>query len=196
VDVMLAAYRMPFEAAVKYEEVAFVHLMNSHQSRGIRHVFFAERAATRIPRSLDTAGAPAAGKITKVGVVGAGTMGAGIATTFLLAGFDVVLSDISQATLQRAQEYIRRAVESAVRKGRLPERKGKAHEKLTQSLRMTTELSAHSDRELVVECVFESMSLKKQVFEQLSSIVQRGAILSSNTSTLDIDEIASTWKEA
>lgn len=114
-------------------------------------------------------------------------MGAGIATSFLSAGYDVAISDVSDEMLERTRQYVRKVIDSAVRKKYMTESKAA---KVLASLRVGTDLTIHADRDLCVECVFESMKLKRQIFEELSRITPTGTILCTNTSTLDIDAIA------
>ena len=177
--------RLPFAQGLKEERALFGPLMASTQSKAMRHLFFAERAAAKIddvPR--DTAILP----VKKVGVIGAGTMGGGIAMNFLSAGHDVIIVEREQTALDRGIAVMRKNYEKTAAKGRItPVQVETAMGRLSGSL----ELGDLADCDLVIEAVFEDMGIKKDVFSQLDTICKPGAILASNTSYLDINEIAS-----
>lgn len=173
----------PATAASKEREL-FFKLASGEQSKALRHVFFAERAAARVEnQSAEVEPLP----VRRVGVVGAGTMGAGIAMVFLSAGVPVTLVEREAAALGRGVSAIRRNFEGAAAKGRIsPD----VVESAMALLEPTLELEALADCDLVIEAVFELMEIKKTLFRELDQIVKPGAILASNTSYLDIDEMA------
>jgi 3-hydroxyacyl-CoA dehydrogenase len=184
VEAVAAAVKMPFDAALKRERELFAELMMSPQSAALRHVFQAERAASHI---LDVPDDTPLRPIRKVGVIGAGTMGGGIAMSLINAGLPVVLLETKQDALERGLATIRRNYGGALRKGTLNEAS------LAQRLALITptlDFALLSDVDLVIEAVFESMDVKHQVFETLDGVVRQGAILASNTSALNLDEIA------
>ncbi|CAM9567836.1 unnamed protein product, partial [Ectocarpus sp. 8 AP-2014] len=164
------------------EGALFSTLIQSQQSRARRHLFLAERAAFRIPR---TPAAPP--KVQSVGVIGAGTMGAGIAIAFLFAGFKVTLVDAKQENLDKGFVYLQRGVLSAARRGKISKKTAEATKAL---LNLALSIDATKDCDMIVEAVFENMGLKKRIFKQLDSVCKPSAILCTNTSTLDIDQIA------
>jgi 3-hydroxyacyl-CoA dehydrogenase len=179
-----AAVTQPFAEGMALERALFLELVASAQSKALRHVFFAERQAAKIDGlPADTPPLP----VEKVGVVGAGTMGGGIAMCFLSAGLPVTLVETSQEALDRGVATIRRNYENTAAKGRIsPE----AVQRAMGLLRPTLALGDLADRDLVIEAVFELMEVKKQVFGRLDAVVKPDAILASNTSYLNIDEIA------
>jgi 3-hydroxyacyl-CoA dehydrogenase len=187
-EAVRAAVELPFEDGIKKERELFLQLISGDQSRALRHVFFAERAAAKIDDlPADTPVLP----IAQVGVLGAGTMGGGIAMNFLSAGIPVTIVERDQAALDRGVAIMRKNYESTAKKGRLTmEQVEKAMALLTPSL--SYESLAACD--LVIEAVFEDMTIKKDVFSRLDGIVKQGAILASNTSYLNVDEIASATK--
>ena len=169
---------------VKRERELFMGLMGGTQSAAMRHYFFAERAANKID-NVDHA-APLI-PIRKVGVIGAGTMGGGIAMNFLSAGIPVTIVEMEEAALNRGTGTIRRNYETSAKRGRMSEAQVEsAMGLLTPSL----DYADLADCDLVIEAVFESMQIKKEVFGKLDGIVKQGAILASNTSYLDVNEIA------
>lgn len=180
----LEAVSRPFEEGAAIEEAAFLRLLASSQSRAQRHIFLAERAATRIPGlTRDATTRP----VARIGVLGVGTMGGGIAMTFANAGFDVVLVDTGEAALHRGVGLIEAAYAATVKRGKLSE-----EEAAVRRGRMTgsTDFTALADVDLVIEAVFEDMDLKLAVAGQLGRTVKPGAIIATNTSTLDVDRIA------
>jgi 3-hydroxyacyl-CoA dehydrogenase len=184
VEAVAASVERPFEAGLKRERELFTTLMLSPESAALRHVFQAERAASRI---LDVPNDTAVRPIRKIGVIGAGTMGGGIAMSFINAGLPVVLLETKQEALDRGLANIRRNYQGALRKGTLNETS------LAQRLALITPTLDYvllQDVDLVIEAVFESMEVKRQVFETLDKVVQPGAILASNTSALNLDDIA------
>ena len=179
-----AATTLPFAEGMAFEREQFMALMNGLQSRAQRYVFFAERQANKIAGIADdTPLSP----VASVGVIGAGTMGGGIAMNFLNAGVPVTIVEAQQANLDRGVATIRRNYENTAAKGKLTTADvEKRMALLTPSLAIDD--LGHAD--LVIEAVFENMELKKQVFGKLDHIAKPGAILASNTSYLDVDEIA------
>ncbi|MGH8217775.1 MAG: 3-hydroxyacyl-CoA dehydrogenase NAD-binding domain-containing protein, partial [Steroidobacteraceae bacterium] len=184
VEAVAAAVQQPFELGHKRERELFVELMASPESAALRHIFQAERAASHIkgvPDSLATR------PISRVGVVGAGTMGGGITMSFINAGLSVTLLETTQEALDRGLANIRRNYQGALRKGSLTEA---SLEQRLALITPTLQYEPLSEVDLVIEAVFESLEVKRKVFEQLDVIARRGAILASNTSTLDLDAIA------
>ena len=185
---MKNAVDLPFDEGVVKERQMFMALLQTTQSKAQRHVFFAERQAAKV---ADIGSDVATKPIRSVGVIGAGTMGGGIAMNFLSAGIPVTIVETSRQALDRGVSVMRRNYESTAKKGRLTmndvdERMGR----LAPSL----DFSALAEADLVIEAVFENMDLKKEIFSRLDGIAKPGAILASNTSYLDIDEIASMTK--
>lgn len=179
-----AAVEQPFDDAVKYERSLFLELVAGSQSAAQRHVFFAERQVWKIPDIADdTPTIP----VAKVGIIGAGTMGGGIAMNFANAGIPVTIVEMKQDALDRGLGIIRRNYEATAAKGRL---KPEDVERRMGLLSGALDLSALADCDLVIEAVFENMDIKKEVFGKLDGIVKQGAILATNTSYLDVDEIA------
>ena len=177
-----------FDAGLKRERELFVGLMLSSESAALRHVFQAERAASRI---VDVPEDTPVRPIRKVGVIGAGTMGGGITMSLINAGLPVVLLETKQEALDRGLANIQRNYQGALRKGTLNEAS------LAQRLALispTLEYAALNDVDLVIEAVFETMDVKRQVFETLDGVVKKGAILASNTSYLNLDKIAASTR--
>ncbi len=180
-----AAATLPFDEGMAVERKLFVELMTGPQSAAQRYVFFAERAANKIPDVPDdTAIIP----IQKVGVIGAGTMGGGISMNFLNAGIPVKIVEMKQEALDRGLGVIRKNYENTAAKGRLTM---EAVEKRMGLLTGSLSLDDLADCDLIIEAVFENMDIKKDVFGKLDKIAKPGAILASNTSYLDVNEIAS-----
>lgn len=180
-----AAAELPFEQGIERERELFLELMTSTESAAQRYYFFAEREGAKVPDlAKDVAPLP----VKSVGVIGAGTMGGGITMNFLNAGVPVTLVEMSQAALDRGIAVIRKNYENTAAKGRM------TAEQVEQRMALVTpalELDALKDVDLVIEAVFEEMGIKKDVFAKLDAIAKPGAILASNTSFLDLDEIAS-----
>jgi 3-hydroxyacyl-CoA dehydrogenase len=182
------AVDLPFDEGMAREREMFMALLATTQSKAQRHVFFAERQTAKI---ADIGPDVPTKPIRGVGVIGAGTMGGGIAMNFLSAGIPVRIVETSKEALDRGVSIMRRNYENTAKKGRLTmaeveERMGR----LTPSL----DFGALAEADLVIEAVYESMDLKKSVFERLDGVAKPGAILASNTSYLDIDEIAAKTK--
>jgi 3-hydroxyacyl-CoA dehydrogenase len=176
---------LPFDEGLALERKLFMELMQGTQSAAQRYVFFAERQVWKIPDvPEDTPTIP----VAKVGMVGAGTMGGGIAMNFANIGIPVTLVEAQQDALDRGFGVIRKNYETTAKRGKLqPEDVAKR----MGLLQGTLELEALADCDLVIEAVFENMGVKKEVFAKLDRIVKQGAILATNTSGLDVNEIAS-----
>jgi 3-hydroxyacyl-CoA dehydrogenase len=190
VDCVEAAARKRFEDGMKFERDTFAALMMSPESRALRHAFFAERAASKI---ADVPDDTPQREVRKVGVIGAGLMGGGIAMNFLNAGLPVTILETKEEALDRGVATIRKNYEGNVRKGSLSEAKFEARMALLQP---TLDYADLADCDLIIEAVFEEMGVKQSVFEQLDNVAKPGAILASNTSTLDLDKIASFTKRS
>ena len=187
-EAVAASLTLPFDEGAKVEREGFLALMATPESRALRHVFGAERAAAKIPGLPD--GTPLR-PIHKVGVIGAGTMGGGITMNFLNAGIPVVLLEMKQEALDKGLATIRRNYENTMKKGKL------TPEQVEQRMGLVTgtlSYDAFADVDLVVEAVFEDMGVKQTVFETLDKVCKPGAILASNTSYLNIDKIAGFTK--
>jgi len=184
VDAVAAAVAKPFEEGLRFERSLFLELVQTPESRALRHAFFAERAAARIP-GLGQDVVPRS--VGRVGVVGAGTMGGGIAMSFASAGIPVTLLETTPAALERGVGTIRGNYEGAVKKGRMT---ADALAATMALITPTLDARALAHADLIVEAVFEDMAVKQEVFRQLDEIARPGAILATNTSTLDVDRIA------
>ncbi|MCY7319345.1 MAG: enoyl-CoA hydratase/isomerase family protein [Ramlibacter sp.] len=188
VDAVEAATRKKFDDGLALEREIFTALMFTPESRALRHLFMAERAASKIP---DVPEDTPKREIKSVAVIGAGTMGGGIAMNFLNAGIPVKMLEMKQDALDRGLATIRKNYESQVKKGKLKQDK---YDQRMNLLSTTLEYADLKDADLVIEAVFEEMGVKQKVFEQLDKVMKPGAILASNTSTLDVDKIASFTK--
>jgi 3-hydroxyacyl-CoA dehydrogenase len=185
IDAVEAATKMPFQEGCDLERKRFMECLFSDQSKALIHVFFGEREVSKIPEvPKDTPVLP----VGSAGVVGAGTMGGGIAMVFANAGIPVLLQDVDQAALDRGLANIRKNYANSVSKGRFTQSFVDERLKL---IRPALGFDGFGEVDMVVEAVFEGMELKKQVFAELDQVCKRGAILASNTSTLSVDEIAS-----
>ncbi|HEU5470461.1 MAG TPA: 3-hydroxyacyl-CoA dehydrogenase NAD-binding domain-containing protein [Actinophytocola sp.] len=183
-DLVATATTAPVDEGLTAERDTFLRLVGSAQSAAMRYAFFAERAARKIPDV--PAGTPAR-PVDAVGVIGAGTMGGGIAMNFLNVGIPVTILDADQAALDRGIGVVRRNYQVQVDRGKLtPERLEELMGRLTPAL----DYAALGGADLIIEAVFEDMAVKHAVFGRLDEVARPGAILASNTSTLDIDEIA------
>ncbi|MXO62328.1 3-hydroxyacyl-CoA dehydrogenase NAD-binding domain-containing protein [Qipengyuania oceanensis] len=188
IEAVKAAGELSYADGVRKERELFTQLMTGSQSKAMRHYFFAERAANKIDDvPADTPLIP----IHKVGVIGAGTMGGGIAMNFLSAGLPVTILEMQQDALDRGTGVMRKNYENTAKRGRMtPEQVEGAMGLLTPTL----DYGDLADCDLVIEAVYENMDVKKQVFGKLDEVVKQGAILASNTSYLNIDEIAQATK--
>jgi 3-hydroxyacyl-CoA dehydrogenase len=179
-----ASVTMPFDEGMKFERARFMHLIQSSESKALRHAFFAERVAAKVPDvPADTPLRP----IASAAVVGAGTMGVGIAMNFLNAGIAVMMLETSPAALDRGLAALRKLSDSAVAKGKLTADQQARQLALLRGTLAYADLAA---ADIVVEAVFEDMAVKQDVFRQLDAVMKPGAILATNTSTLDVDAIA------
>ena len=188
IDAVRAATELPFEEGMKREREIFAELVASPESRAQRHVFFAEREVTKIP------GLPEGTKpreVKRVGVIGAGTMGGGIAMAFANAGIPVTILEMNRENLDRGLNTIRKNYANSVAKGSLKQ------EDMDKRMALITPTLSYDDLrdvDLVIEAVYEDMAVKKEVFARLDAVAKPGAILASNTSYLDINEIAAATK--
>jgi 3-hydroxyacyl-CoA dehydrogenase len=176
------------EEGLTYERTTFIDLMMTPECRALRHAFFAERAASKIP---DVPEDTPQRKIERVAVIGAGTMGGGISMNFLNAGIPVTILETKPEALDRGVATIRKNYEAQVKKGKLKD------DKYTQRMALLTTTLAYDDiknADLVIEAVFEDLGVKETVFRTLDEVMKPGAILASNTSTLDLNKIAAFTK--
>jgi len=183
-----ASLTMPFDDGLVFEREQFLECKASEQSVALRHVFFAERQVAKVP-GLSKDITPR--EVNSVAVIGAGTMGAGIAYSCLSAGLQVTLLDNSEQGLTAGQETIRKLYEGGVARGRLTE--AQAETGLAR-LQTTEVLEATAEVDLVIEAAFENMAIKQEIFAKLDEICKPGAILATNTSTLDVDKIAAATR--
>jgi 3-hydroxyacyl-CoA dehydrogenase len=184
IDAVEAATKLPFEEGCRVEAKLFDECLFSDQAKALIHVFFAEREVSKIPDvPKETPLIP----VNSVGIIGAGTMGGGIAMVFANAGIPVVLKEADQSALDRGMTAIQKNYSGSVKRGRMTQ------EFVDERLRLIKPVLAYDDFarvDMVIEAVFEGMALKKQIFGDLDRIAKPGAILATNTSTLSIDEIA------
>lgn len=188
-DCVLRAAAMPFDQALRAEREAFMTLVGGDEARALRHMFFAEREAQKFEELTKGTTMRA---VRRVGVVGFGTMGAGIAMAFSNAGYPVMVTDATQDAVDRGLEKVRSTYDDAVRRGRLTAAEGAAR---TELVRGSSDFSMLSDADLVVEAVFEDMEVKQQVFRRLDETCGERAILATNTSTLDVNRLAEETKD-
>jgi 3-hydroxyacyl-CoA dehydrogenase len=182
VEAIKAAATLPFADGCRRERELFFECVRGEQAKAMIHVFFAERAAARVPEA-STPPVP----ITRVAIIGAGTMGTGIAMACANAGLTVALADTEAAAVDRGMAVIRRNYSTSVARGRLT---SEAVEERVARVTPGVGYAAAADADLVVEAVFENLELKKRVFRDLDAVANRRSLLATNTSTLDIDEIA------
>jgi 3-hydroxyacyl-CoA dehydrogenase len=188
IDAVAAAVSKPFDEGLALEAQYFQELVQSPESKALRHAFFGERAASKI---ADVPEGTKTRPIAKVGVIGAGTMGGGIAMNFANAGIQVVLLEVKQEALDKGLGQIRKNYEGTLKKGKLTQ------EQLDTRMGLITPTLAYDsfkDVDLVIEAVFEDLGVKEKVFKQLDAVCKPGAILASNTSTLDMNKIAAFTK--
>jgi len=184
VDAVEAATKKKFADGMLFEREIFINLMWTPESRALRHLFMAERAASKIP---DVPSDTPKRDIKLVGVIGAGTMGGGISMNFLNAGIPVKILEMKQEALDRGVATIKKNYEAQVKKGKLKEDK---YAQRMALLSTTLSYDDLKDCDLIIEAVFEEMGVKEAVFKKLDEVAKPGAILASNTSTLDVDQIA------
>jgi 3-hydroxyacyl-CoA dehydrogenase len=183
-----AAVNQPFDEGLQTERKLFMELMTGSQSAAQRYVFFAEREVWKIP---DVGGHTPIIAVNTVGIIGAGTMGGGIAMNFLNAGISVTIVETKQEALDRGIATVRKNYENTAKRGKLTMADV---EKRMSMLKPTLQLEDLAQSDLVIEAIFENMAVKKEVFGKLDAICKPGAILATNTSALDIDEIATAVK--
>lgn len=188
VEAVAASATMSFAEGMKLERELFTALMFTPESKALRHAFMAERATSKIP---DVPADTPTRDIKKVAVIGAGTMGGGIAMNFLNAGVPVVMIEMKQEALDKGTGIMRKNYEAQVKKGKLKQDKFDARMAL---LSTTLKYDDLKDADLVIEAVFEDLGVKEQVFKTLDEVMKPGAILASNTSTLDVNKIAAFTK--
>ncbi len=188
IEALEAAVKQPFDKGLEVEHDAFVQLVNTPVSKALRHGFFGERAASKI---ADIGADILLREINNIAVVGAGTMGGGISMNFLNAGLPVTLLEMKQEALDRGIATIRKNYENSAKKGRL------TAEQVEQRMGLIKPTLSYDDlkqADLIIEAVFEEYDVKQSVFAQLDAVAKPGAILASNTSTLDLDRIAAFTK--
>ncbi|MCI4428262.1 MAG: enoyl-CoA hydratase/isomerase family protein [Burkholderiales bacterium] len=188
VDAVAASVSRRFDDGLRHERELFAGLMFTPESKALRHTFMAERATNKIP---DIPADTPLRTISSVAVIGAGTMGGGIAMNFLNAGIPVTVLETSQAALDKGIGVVRKNYEAQVTKGKLTPDK---LDKRMTLLRTTLDYADLKDADLVIEAVFEEMGVKETVFRKLDAVMKPGAILASNTSTLDLNRIAAFTK--
>ena len=188
IEAVRAAVTLPMDEGLTLERKLFMELVGSAESRAMRHAFFAEREAQKVP------GVPAglkAAPVAKAAIIGAGTMGGGIAMCFANAGIPVTVVEVKQDALDRGMGVVEKNYRTAVSRGSMPEADVAKRMALFTP---TTDFAAIAEADVVIEAVFETMEVKREVFTKLDAICKPGALLASNTSTLDVDQIASFIK--
>ena len=183
-----AAVNLPFDEGRKVERERFAQLVGSSESKALRHAFFAERQTSKIP---DVPEDTPLRELKKAAIVGAGTMGGGIAMSFANAGIPVTILDVSQEALERGMKRIRDNYTVTVQRGRL---KQEDMDKRMKLISPRADLAAVKSADIVIEAVFEQMDVKQDMFRKLDAIARPGAILATNTSTLDVNQIAAVTK--
>ena len=188
IEAVRAAVTMPMDQGLALERKLFTELVGSDESRAQRHAFFAEREAQKVPgMPAGLKGAP----VAKAAIIGAGTMGGGIAMCFANAGIPVTIVEVKQEALDRGMAVVEKNYRTAVSRGSMKEADvGKRMALFTP----TTDWNAVAEADVVIEAVFETMEVKRDVFTKLDAIAKPGALLASNTSTLDVDQIAGFTK--
>ena len=185
VEAVIAATKQKFDAGMRLERDLFINLMLTPESKALRHIFVADRAASKIP---DVPADTPQRAIKSIAVIGAGTMGGGIAMNFLNAGIPVKMLEMKQEALDRGIATIRKNYESQVRRGKLKQDK---YDQRMSLLSTTLSYDDLKEADMVIEAVFEEMGVKEAVFKELDRVMKPGAVLASNTSTLDLNKIAS-----
>jgi 3-hydroxyacyl-CoA dehydrogenase len=183
-----AAVSKPFDEGLKEERRRFEFLVNTTESKALRHMFFAERQTAKIP---DVPEDTPTREIRKAAIIGAGTMGGGIAMSFVNVGIPVTLVEMKQEPLDRGLATIRKNYANTVSKGRL---KQEDMDKRLSLITPALDIAAAKDADIVIEAVFERMDVKQDIFRKLDATMKAGAILASNTSTLDVNQIAAATK--
>ncbi|GHE02824.1 3-hydroxyacyl-CoA dehydrogenase [Defluviimonas sp. 20V17] len=172
----------PLAEGMAFERQCFTEALKTPSGQGMIHAFFAERAVAKIPEAGATPR-----PVTKIGVIGGGTMGSGIATAALMGGLEVRLIEVADEALERGRATIAKNLDGAVKRGKMSAEK---HDAALARLAPSTDMHTLADVDLVIEAVFENMEVKKEIFTKLDAICKPGAVLASNTSYLNIDEIA------
>jgi 3-hydroxyacyl-CoA dehydrogenase len=188
VETVAASVTMKFDDGMKFERERFLHLIQTTESKALRHAFFAERVASKVP---DVPADTPVRAIKSAAVIGAGTMGGGIAMNFLNAGIPFKLLETKQEALDKGLATIRKNYENTMKKGKLTQ------EKFDQRMALVSGTLSYEEigqADIVVEAVFEEMGVKESVFRKLDEVMKPGAILATNTSTLDVDQIAAFTK--
>ncbi len=188
IEAVEAACQLPLLQGLAREAALFTDCMNTPQARAQQHLFFAERAAKKIP-GVDPKTPPR--PLHKVAIIGSGTMGGGIAMNFINAGIPTVILDLNAEALERGLEVIRKNYDISAKKGRFS---AEQVQQILALLSTTTDYGDLSDADLVIEAVFEKMEIKQKVFQTLDSVCKPGAILATNTSTLDVNAIAAVTR--
>ncbi|MEO8057215.1 MAG: 3-hydroxyacyl-CoA dehydrogenase NAD-binding domain-containing protein [Burkholderiales bacterium] len=188
VEAVAGSLKLKFDDGMKLEREIFLGLMVTPECKALRHAFVAERATSKIP---DVPADTPVREVKKLAVIGAGTMGGGIAMNFLNASIPVVMLEMKQEALDKGVGIIRKNYEAQVKKGKLKQDKLDARMAL---LSTTLNYADLKDADMVIEAVFEDMAVKEKVFKTLDEVMKPGAILASNTSTLDVDQIAAFTK--
>jgi 3-hydroxyacyl-CoA dehydrogenase len=188
VDCVAAAASMKFEDGLKFERESFLALIQTTESKALRHFFFGERAASKIPDvPEDTPKRP----IKSAAIIGAGTMGGGIAMNFANAGIPVTVLEMKQEALDKGLATVRKNYENTMKKGKLTQQK---FDERVGLIKGTLSYDEIKNADIVIEAVFEEMGVKEKVFSKLDQVMKPGAILASNTSTLDLNKIAAFTK--
>jgi len=188
IDAVAASTTLKFDDGMKLEREIFMALMLTPESKALRHAFMAERATSKIP---DVAEDTPVRPVKSVAIIGAGTMGGGIAMNFLNAGIPVTILEMKQEALDKGLATMRKNYEAQVKKGKLKQDK---YDERMGLLKTTLNYADLKDADLVIEAVFEDMKVKEQVFKTLDEVMKPGAILATNTSTLDVNRIAAFTK--
>jgi 3-hydroxyacyl-CoA dehydrogenase len=188
IEAVAAAVTKKFDDGIRYERELFTELVQTTESKALRHAFFGERAASKVP---DVPEDTVARQIKSAAVIGAGTMGGGIAMNFANAGIPVTILEMKQEALDKGLATIRKNYENTLKKGKLTQEK---FDQRVGLIKGTLSYEEIGQADIVVEAVFEDMGVKEQVFTKLDQVMKQGAILASNTSTLDVDKIASFTK--
>jgi 3-hydroxyacyl-CoA dehydrogenase len=188
IEAVRAACELPFDQGMAVERAGFIALMATPESRALRHAFFAERAASKIP---DVPEDTPVRSIKSAAVIGAGTMGGGITMNFVNVGIPVTMLELKQEALDKGMAIIRKNYENSAKKGKMT---SEEVEKRMGLITPTVSYDQIGQADIVVEAVFEDMAVKETVFKQLDQTMKQGAILATNTSTLDVDKIAAFTK--
>ena len=183
-ELVKLAVTMPFTEGTARERETFLRLRAGNEAKALRHIFFAERAAAKPPADIGEASARA---VSRIGVIGAGTMGTGIAMSFADGGFPVTIVETTTEALAKGMERISQGYQSSIEKGRISQSVAAERIALVHG---TTDYDDLSECDLIVEAAFEAMDVKRDIFHRLDAVARQGAILATNTSYLDLDEIA------